>query len=144
MRQPPFGVRRVPLHLRSGIHYGYPICCVLHFCWDNALGRAAGMTRWRQISYDRARSTFVPCGFLHAEGSPFSFPERLWRMFIFEYRWFQPTGVGKKNRERAFHGSARYRNSKESERSQASADGCLEALWWDDEGWVKNCACMDE
>ena len=130
-KQPgPFGFRRVPSHLKFGVRYEYPICCVIHFCWDNALGRAAGMTRWRQISYDRAHSKYVPCGLFHAGGSPLPLTERLRRMLNFEWAFLQPTGRGRMRREFAAKGGPEYRASTVKERRRASDEGALEALWW--------------
>ena len=129
----PFGFRRVPFHLRSGVHHGYPICCVIHFCWDNMLGRAAGMTRWKQICQDRTRSSYVPCGLLHAGGSTFALHERLWRMLGFEWALLQPNRQGRELRELASMGSPRYQTSTIEERQRVSNHGNPEGLWWSQE-----------
>ena len=129
-RPGPFGFRRVPSHFRLGIRYGYPICCVIHFCWDNALGRAAGMTRWKQIAHDRSQSTCVPCGLLHAGGSPFSPHRRLRRMLGFEWALLEPTKEGSRRREFATQGGPCYQASTIEDRQRMSDHGLLEELWW--------------
>jgi len=129
-RSGPFGAKCLPFHLRSGIRYRIPICCVVHFCWDNVLGRAAGMTRWKQISHDRTRSTFVPCGIFHAGDSPHLTLKRLWRMFRFEWVAFQPTQRGRTWRELAAYGSSCYQASTIEERLRASDQRVFGELWW--------------
>lgn len=126
----PFGARRVPFHFRMGIGYGYPICCVLHFCWDNALGRAAGMTRWKQISCVRSRSTYVPCGAFHCGDSPFSFTERIWRVLKFEWTYVLPTDRGRTLRQVASKGGRQYQESTIEERQSLNDQGQIERLWW--------------
>ena len=130
-RQPgPFGFRRVPSHLKSGIHYGYPICCVLHFCWDNALGRAAGMTRWKQIRHERSGPAYVPCGLFHGGGSPLSIVMRVRRILSFEIALLQRTERGRKWRGLASHGGTLYQVSTNCDRQQAADKGTVESLWW--------------
>lgn len=117
-------------HFRKGIRYRIPVCCIIHFCWDNMLRRAAGMTRWRQIAYDRSHSTCVPCGLFHAGGSPLPPRERLWRTLSFEWAFLQPTKQGKRRREFVSHGGRTYRESSIEERQRAGDFGHLEELWW--------------
>lgn len=126
----PFGVEIVPIHLRMGIRHGVPACCIAHFCWDNMLGRAAGMTRWKQISHDRVHSRFVPCGIIHAGGSSFRLPGRLWRMLAFEWAFLQPPRLGRRRRAFASRGGNAYRESSVEERQRASDLGRLEDFWW--------------
>lgn len=131
MRKPgPYGVRRVPFHFRSGIQYDYPICCVLHFCWDNMLGRAAGMTRWKQIRHKRSGLTCVPCGLFHDGGSTLSPPLRAWRILSFEWVFLLPTKQGKSRREIASRGAPSYQVSTVEERRQAINRGRQEESWW--------------
>jgi hypothetical protein len=48
---------------RLGLGYGYPLCCVLHYCWDGIWGWPSSMTRWNQIATDPSdRLPCVPCG----------------------------------------------------------------------------------
>ncbi len=129
-RPGPFGFLRVPSHLISGVRYGYPICCVLHFCWDNALGRAAGMTRWKQIRHERGGLAYVSCGLFHAGGSPLPLNERLRRMLSFEWAYLQPTKDGTRRREFVSQGGPGYRASTIGDRRRASDLGVLEVLWW--------------
>lgn len=129
-RRDPYGFRIVIFHFRMGIRYRIPVCCIIHFCWDNILDRAAGMTRWKQISHDRANSSCVPCGLFHPGGSPLPLPKRLWRMLSFEWTFLQPTKQGKRRREFVSHGGQNYRESSVKDRQNASDRGNLEELWW--------------
>ena len=126
----PFGISKAPSHFKMGVRYCYPICCVLHFCWDNALGRAASMTRWKQIHHSRGASDRVPCGLLHSGGSPLSFSKRLWRILRFECEFLQPTNLGKQRREFVAQGGPQYRGSTIEVRQRAVDGGFVEELWW--------------
>lgn len=138
----PFGSRRLLFHLKSGIRYRIPICCVAHFCWDNMLGRAAGMARWKQIANDRSAEPFVPCGFWHTGHSPLSSIERVRQLLKFEYLCLLPTQRGRARRKIAAGGSRLYRNSSERERHESQEQDGLELLWWGDKdlpdlfGWM--------
>lgn len=59
-------------HLKYGVKYGYPFCCVLMFCLDSLIvklglayrpsGTLRGfIDRWEE----RPDKTFVPCGVFH-------------------------------------------------------------------------------
>jgi hypothetical protein len=41
----------------AGIHYGYPLCCILNFCIDSLLDRPAAQLRWSD------KTEFVECCF---------------------------------------------------------------------------------
>lgn len=126
----PFGLRMVPEHFRCGVRRKYPVCCVVHFCWDNALGRASAMTRWKQIRHLRSEVEFVPCGILHAGGSTLPLSQRLASLFRVERDLLKPTQAGVKLRTTAAVGSALYRNASIEQRRLAIAEEKLEALWW--------------
>lgn len=53
-------------HVRSGVRFGYPLCCVLRYAWDHLTKKAdwpgAGAVRG---GIDTKRSTWVPCGIFH-------------------------------------------------------------------------------
>lgn len=53
----------------EGASCGFPRCCLAHYCWDALIGRVPGVVRWNQVEFGEA--PFVPCGLLHAPGSPF-------------------------------------------------------------------------
>lgn len=126
----PFDVRRLPFHIRMGFQYGIPICCIIHFCWDNMLRRAAGMTRWKQISNDRNCHDWVPCGVLHVGGSAYSCPERVTRILWFELSTLSFTRQAAKLRSTASCGSQAYREADTEAMEQAIANGRVERLWW--------------
>jgi len=44
-----------------GVRYGYPLCCVLNYALDSALGTPAGLRRGE--TYDPRSGTYVPCHF---------------------------------------------------------------------------------
>ena len=126
----PARFRKLSSHFRTGIRHGYPICCVLHFCWDNMLGRAAGMTRWKQVQHDRRRGSHVPCGLFHPGGSSFSLCRRIHRTLRFEWQFLQPTRQGRRRRGFQAHGGPHYRAATIEDRQRADHEGVIEKLWW--------------
>lgn len=126
------GQRSILAHFRLGIHYGIPLCCNLHFCWDNLFGRAARMTRWKQTRQSRSVPNWVPCGLRHAHGSPFRPARRLVRILTFEAVALLPTGAGRRLRSVARLGSAGYRHADIDKKKTAIRKGEIENLWWQD------------
>ena len=82
---------------RTGRGYGYPRCCIVHYCWDIALGRGPLTARHAQIQYEWAGPDArwdwrprpwdgpeqIPCGVIHSRGSPFPLLRRMWRILAF-------------------------------------------------------------
>ena len=92
-------------HWQVGDRYGVPRCCRAHFCFDQALGRAAGVVRWRQIGSwstllgpDRR---WVPCGIRHPGYSPLTAPRRTLRIAAFNLAVLLPGRRAEWLRERA-------------------------------------------
>lgn len=60
-------------HWRNGRRYGYPTCCVAHFCWDSLFGWPSGTVRTQQVAVEwRGEWPYVPCGIVHGGGSALS------------------------------------------------------------------------
>jgi hypothetical protein len=117
----------------QGRRYGYPLCCILHFLWDGLIGWPSAMVRWHQIdSWDD--SDFVPCGVVHAGGSPYRLGTRIRRILRFNIRRFAPTAASRQRREIALHGSRRWRTAEPELKVWASAHGERERLYWDQGG----------
>jgi hypothetical protein len=56
----PWRLRRMaPSHFRKGRLYGYPLCCILEFCWDDIMCRASGELRGNVDPWQLAG--WVPC-----------------------------------------------------------------------------------
>lgn len=49
-------------HLRMGVWYGYPICCILHFSMDSALGKKRVAGRRGGI-HPAPNKAYVPCAY---------------------------------------------------------------------------------
>jgi hypothetical protein len=85
---------------RDGRGYGYPICCIAHYCWDVLLGRAPTTTRYAQALYDTSTPVSrwdwrprawdhqrqIPCGVFHTRGSTLGVQARLWRIAMYNLR----------------------------------------------------------
>lgn len=67
---------------RNGRLYGYPLCCILLYCWDCLWGCPPSLTRCVSQGVEPAHSNcdWVPCGVLHHGGSHVSLGERLRRI----------------------------------------------------------------
>jgi hypothetical protein len=48
-------------HLRQGAAFGYPLCCVLAFCWDNLEGRHPALRRSDYFPAPSGEGTYVGC-----------------------------------------------------------------------------------
>ena len=82
---------------RRGRGYGYPACCIAHYCWDILLGRPPTAARYAEILHDWSgpgsrwdwhprpwdEMHQVPCGVLHAGGSPLPLRSRIWRIVAY-------------------------------------------------------------
>ena len=117
---------------RRGRFYGYPLCCVVHFCWDVLAGYPSGVARAAQIAHsEEGEWHHVPCGIFHRGDSRLALHTRLWRIVAFQ--WYQ-LGPGTGSRALRTHtGFGLF-----SEHTQAqSADGLSDAGKphgvWDDE-----------
>jgi len=59
-REPFFKrVGRIPNDLVCGIKDRFPVCCIIHYCLDQILGRRSGMRRGSLEN--RFGITYVPC-----------------------------------------------------------------------------------
>jgi hypothetical protein len=56
-------------HLRNGIYYGYPICCILHFAIESAIGSGRKRAVRRGGIHPAPGKAYVPC-FWHQENHP--------------------------------------------------------------------------
>ncbi len=127
------GLRRVFYNWREGRRYGYPICCIAHFCWDGLIGWPSGVVRWHQIDYTRC-SRCVPCGLLHPADSPYPVWSRVWRILEFNWRHLLPTRTARTRRVMARCGSTVWRSASIEFLFWAQRHGELERLYWDDGG----------
>lgn len=64
--RPVARLRRAVEAFRLGLGFGYPVCCVVAFCWSDLLGRAPGLAyndRHGRSLYDRHETdrSYVPC-----------------------------------------------------------------------------------
>ena len=79
-----------------GRYYGYPLCCVAHYCWDSLIGWPASTIRADEVNTDPAGEfRCVPCGIFHACGSPYSLRERIRRIARFNWWYLQPGTHGR-------------------------------------------------
>ena len=123
------------LELRLGLHYGYPLCCIVHYCWDGVWGWPSSMTRWRQIADDpRHPDPFVPCGIWHHSGSALSLAQRLWAIILFQVRHLAPTRRGRERRALVTRGSRRWQGASAAEKQWFSEQEALASLYWNDSG----------
>ena len=84
--------------LRLGLRYGYPACCITHYCWDALWGRPPAMTRWGQIAPTdllAGPSRYVPCGVFHTGGSALSLLDRLHAIRLTTQIYLSPTRSGR-------------------------------------------------
>ena len=82
---------------RTGRGYGYPRCCIAHYCWDVLLSRAPSAVRFQQVAYDMStpssrwdsnprswdRMPQVPCGVFHTRGATYALMSRIGRIIAF-------------------------------------------------------------
>lgn len=50
---------KIPSHIKAGIQDRFPLCCILHFCLDQILGRMSGLRRGGLKT--KYGETYVPC-----------------------------------------------------------------------------------
>ncbi|MFN8160893.1 MAG: hypothetical protein U0R52_07610 [Solirubrobacterales bacterium] len=131
-RDRPRGPGDVLGHWLQGRRYGYPVCCIAHFCWDNALNRAADMDRWKQIHHNRNFDGPVPCGIFHAGGSPYSARNRMRRILQFEWQFLQTPAVSLRQRALTAQGGPPYQEASVELRQWAEDHRRLEQIWSDD------------
>lgn len=118
---------------RQGRRYGYPLCCVAHYCWDSLVGWPSGVIRWHQIDYMQWERC-VPCGIFHAGDSPHPSRTRAWLIIEFNWRHLQPTRAGRSSRAIVLGGPTYWRDAENELKTWASDYGALERLYWDDGG----------
>jgi hypothetical protein len=120
---------------RQGRHFGYPPCCIAHFCWDSLVGWPSGVVRWHQIDTDPHDPTpQVVCGIFHGGGSPYGLGRRLWEILVFQWRHLLPTPAARRRLDVATGGSRRWRTAWVAEKVWASEHGQQARLYWDDGG----------
>ena len=64
----------IPFHIKSGIRYHIPVCCIIRFIWDNILGYQSAILRkaqYRPELYFEYKdgcwiSDYVPCMIFHS------------------------------------------------------------------------------
>ena len=105
---------------------------MVHFCWDNLLGRQAAVVRWRQLTPGAGDGSqaCVPCGVLHSGPSQLAFHRRVLRIAGFQWWWLLPTASGKALRSLASYGSRAWREATPETKVCASREQRLKRLWW--------------
>jgi hypothetical protein len=125
-------------HWRLGRRYGYPRCCVAHFCWDTAMGVSAGQARASQIEHPPAKEwPYVYCGIFHSGESSLSLPERLSRILGSQWSLLKPTGSSHIFTAQMGYGLFRQHRrgwSSEFEFARWSSHEDEQAVWFDDGG----------
>jgi len=53
-------MKKILKDLRLGIHYHYPICCIVHYCIDRLRGKLPGRERCK-ILRRNDNSFYIPC-----------------------------------------------------------------------------------
>lgn len=77
--------------IRRGRYYGYPVCCIAHYCLDTMLGRPPALTRaWQLSETEPSDATQVVCGFLHRGGSTLGLTARVRRIVAFNVNDLRP------------------------------------------------------
>lgn len=109
-------------HWRQGRRDGYPPCCIAHFCWDSLMEWPSAAVRWNQIRIEDEPS-HVPCGLIHAGGSPLSLPRRLAGIAAFQWAHLKPRRAGRR------HTKLRWRGAGASEGAWFSEHYRLVALY---------------
>lgn len=127
----PRGLGHIANSVRQGFRYGYPVCCIAHFCWDALFGWPSGVVRCRQVRRTQGDGP-VPCGVFHAGDSPYGFGRRISRILRFYWWALQPTAAGRLHLSLARNGSDRWHDL-ERKRRAAQANELL-ALYWGDPG----------
>jgi hypothetical protein len=92
------------------------------------------MVRWHQIDYAPTGERWVPCGFFHAEDSPYPAWTRVWRIVEFNRRHLTPTRAARARRLVAEAGSMARRSASLEEVAWAEGQRELERQYWDDGG----------
>jgi hypothetical protein len=116
-----------------GLRYGYPLCCIAHYCWDGLWGWPSSMTRWRQIADDPDHpDPFVPCGIWHDGGSALSLGQRIHAILMFQARHLAPTKRGRTQRALVTRGSRRWQGASTDEKRWFSEQAALANLYWND------------
>lgn len=130
----PRGLRAALRDWRLGREYGFPICCIVHFCLDRLFGRAAAMTRWRQIAAPASwpATAFVPCGILHPPASRQVRTRLILRILCFQVAWALPGPRGRRLRRLAKHGGRAWWEADTAVVVAAGQAGKQGLLWWSD------------
>lgn len=125
-------------HWRAGRGFGYPLCCVAHFCWDAATGVTSGQTRALQIELvHEGEWPYVYCGVFHKGNSPLSVAERIGHIAAFQWSLLKPSPRSRTIRAQLGHGLLRRRRWSEPMDWQFDRWWAHEAeqeLWVDDGG----------
>jgi hypothetical protein len=127
----PRGLRLFLRDLLLGVRLDYPLCCMLHCCWDGIWGWPSAMVRWRQIDTDPTHlQPCVPCGLLHVGGSRLPVGARLRAVARFQRRHL-PGGSRHNACEPARKGSRRWRDATTEEVFAACPSGAAyRRLYW--------------
>ena len=98
-------LQRAAYHWREGRRYGYPACCIAHFCLDALAGWQAAPVRHNPN--DRDGEPGVVCGVVHRGQSPLPLHRRLAEIVSWQSIYVRPGARG-----RAFRSAIRlYRPS---------------------------------
>lgn len=123
-------------HWRLGRGYGYPPCCVAHFCWDAARGILAGQTRASQIGHPETDEwPYVYCGLFHAGESPLSLSMRLRGIVWFQWWLLEPTRRARIFRQHMAYGLFRERRQDlptDRELARWRSHEAQQTVWFDD------------
>jgi hypothetical protein len=120
-------------HWQFGARHGIPRCCRAHFCFDQALGRVAGVVRWRQIGTWRTRSSdrrWVPCGIRHAGYSRITASRRTLRIVAFNLAVLLPGRRAEWLRARAKTPGPAWLDIDLEGKCRLSRGGHNGQLWW--------------
>src|SRR5436190_1014610 len=69
------------------------------------MGWPSAAVRWNQIRIDMEDDSHVPCGLIHAGGSPLSLPRRLTAIAAFQWAHLKPTRPRRWLRQLTWRGS---------------------------------------
>jgi hypothetical protein len=84
---------------RESRRAGWPRCCAAHHAWDGLMDWPELMPRHSQIKASWGAGECVPCGVLHADGSPYGLRERVGRIGVWQWRHLRPGASGRRFRE---------------------------------------------
>jgi hypothetical protein len=120
-------------HWKQGRLFRIPVCCRVHFCIDQALGRTAAMVRWRQIgiwSSPAPKRRFVPCGVFHGGYSPYSPALRVVRIVVFNTTLLLPGARANWMRQRTREPGPVWCALEVEQRAALSRIGWNGPMWW--------------